>query len=238
LTVDGRQSWRNVRDHIRGRVLDFTYRPGDKLPRDEDIARELDCARSTVHRAMRSLAEEGLVERRRKGGTTVTSDPVTRATLNIPITRLEIEARGHSYGYHLIMREMRSATATIAALFGQNETGPVLHLRALHLRALHLADGRPYMFEDRWISVDTVPEVGQVDFSVISANEWLVRNRPFSRCDVQIYARTPDEDEASNMDITAGAALLVLERTTWIDNAPITHVRVLHAPGYRLVSNG
>ena len=89
-----RHSWREVRDHIRGQILDSTYRPGEKLPRDEGIAKELDCARSTVHRAMRSLAEDGVVERRRKGGTKVIPDPVMRTKLNIPITKGEIESRG------------------------------------------------------------------------------------------------------------------------------------------------
>lgn len=66
------------------------YKPGDKLPRDEDIAEELGCARSTVQRAMQDLNDAGIVERKRKSGTQVRPDPVTRATLDIPITRVEV----------------------------------------------------------------------------------------------------------------------------------------------------
>ena len=84
MSIGARHSWKDVRNHIRGQILDTTYRPGDKLPRDEDIAKELDCARSTVHRAMRSLAEDGMIERRRKGGTTVNPDPVDADYLENP----------------------------------------------------------------------------------------------------------------------------------------------------------
>lgn len=62
-----RLSWTDVRDEIRMRILNRTYAPGDKLPRDEDIALELGCARSTVHRAMQELSQVGLIERKRKG---------------------------------------------------------------------------------------------------------------------------------------------------------------------------
>jgi GntR family histidine utilization transcriptional repressor len=64
--------------------------------RDEDIALELGCARTTVQRAMQDLSMAGLVERKRKGGTHVRTDPVTRATFDIPITRREVEQRAQS----------------------------------------------------------------------------------------------------------------------------------------------
>ena len=64
-----RLSWKNVRDEIHEAILSGRYGPGDRLPRDADIAEDLNCARSTVQRAMQDLSDSGLVERRRKGGT-------------------------------------------------------------------------------------------------------------------------------------------------------------------------
>ena len=58
---------------------------------------EFGCARATVSRALRDLAEAGVLERRRKAGTRVALHPVRRATLDIPVTRQEIEGRGQSY---------------------------------------------------------------------------------------------------------------------------------------------
>lgn len=233
MSAGTRQSWRDVRDHIHGQILDSTYRPGDKLPRDEDIARMLNCARSTVHRAMRSLAEDGLIERKRKGGTTVNRNPVTRTTLDIPITKVEIEARGYSYQHQLIDAVEQRAPPDVAARFGSaGDDGT-----AMRIRALHRADGRPYLLEDRWISLTTVPEIRDLDLSAISANEWLVQNRPYSRCDVQILADDITDHEAAVMEEKKGTALLILERTTWIDTAPITHVRAVHPRGYRLISS-
>lgn len=232
MRTEARQTWRDVRDYIHGQILASKYRPGDKLPRDEDFAQELSCARTTVHRAMQSLVDDGVVERRRKGGTTVRSDPVTRTTLDIPITKVEIEARGHAYHHHLIDVCEDVPPPTVAARFGGADSGA-----ALRIRALHLADGRPYVLEERWIALETVPEIRSVDLGTISANEWLVRNRPYNRCEVQIFADEISDHEVKYLEERPGSALLVLERTTWIDAAPITHVRAIHARGYRLLSN-
>ena len=46
MNMELRLSWTDVRDEIRTRILSRTYAPGDKLPRDEDIAAELGCART------------------------------------------------------------------------------------------------------------------------------------------------------------------------------------------------
>lgn len=226
-----RLSWKDVRDEIHEAILSGRYGPGDRLPRDADIADDLNCARSTVQRAMQDLFNNGLVERRRKGGTRVRSEPVTRATLDIPITRREIEKKGGRYGHQLIHCTQTDAPRGAMATFELTKTHPMLRVEALHL-----SDGRPYIFEDRWISLDTVPEITRVDLTTQSANEWLVLNRPYNRCDLRFYAISANSRVADLLQIEIGAALLVMERTTWIDNAPITTVQAITKPGYQLLT--
>lgn len=229
MNEPARLSWTDVRDEIRARILNRTYMPGDRLPRDEDIARDLGCARATVHRAMQDLSQIGLVERKRKGGTHVLSDPVTRATFDIPITRREIEQRGSAYDHRLISRAIETAPPSVMARFGLDQ--PVDMLR---VRALHLADGRPYILEDRWIDPRSTPDILNVDLTRDSANEWLVRNKPYSRVDVRFSAMNAGEETARLLATTIGSALFVIERTTWIGRAPITTVQAVAAPGYQL----
>ena len=229
MTGQKRLSWTDVRDEIRARIQNRTYVAGDKLPRDEDIALELGCARTTVHRAMQDLSQIGLVERKRKGGTQVRTDPVTRATLDIPITRCEVEQRGSKYGYQLISRTLENSPLPVMARFGIQQ--PV---KMLHIKALHLADTRPYIFEDRWVDTRSTPDILNFDLNLESANEWLVRNKPYSRVDVRFYAMNAEGESAEHLATNAGNALLVIERTTWIGQDPITSVQAVTAPGYQL----
>ena len=218
-------------EKIRSRILDSTYGPGDKLPRDEDIAQELSCARSTVQRAMQELSAEGIVERRRKGGTHVNAHPITRATFDIPITRREIESSGRAYSYQLVSKDMAETPRSVVAAFGLSTPQ-----KMLRIEALHLADQRPHVYEDRWVFTETVPEITSVDLQKESANEWLVLNRPYSRADLRFYAQNAGEYYAKFLDTTPGEALFVMERTTWIGTAPITSVKAVAAPGYQLLT--
>lgn len=221
-----------MRDRIHGQLLRGRYRPGDKMPRDEDLAAELGCARSTIQRAMRDLAERGLVERRRKGGTHVRRNPIARATFDIPIARHEVEARGASYGYQLIGREKVMAPAKVLA-----DLGLARSVAMLNVQALHLADGRPFIYEDRWINLEIAPEIMTVDLAAISANEWLLMNKPFTRFDLRVRAIEASEALAQRLETRTGAAVLVSERSTWVGDAPVTLVQSIAAPGYQLVAN-
>lgn len=232
MSVPARHSWKTIRGFIHQKILDSTYLPGDKLPRDEDIAKQLGCARTTVQRAMQDLSDSGIVQRRRKGGTHVRADPVTRATLDIPLIRNEVEQKGSIYGYQLVKKEMAKAPFSVFASFKLSGPGDMLNIEALHL-----ADQRPYIYEDRWVSTVTVPEIVDVDLEKYSANEWLLRHRPYSRCDIRFYAVKANAYYAHLLATEVNDALFVTERTTWIGDEPITTVKAVAGPGYQMLAS-
>ncbi len=106
----------------------------------------------------------------------------------------------------------------------------------LRLTALHLADDRPYLFEDRLISPDTVPMALSADFAAISANEWLVHNAAFSHAELVFAAVPASAAEARALGCAEGTALLREERVTWDGARMVTRVRLAYAPGHRLRS--
>lgn len=159
------------------------------------------------------------------------ADPVTRATFDIPITRLEVQQRGCKYDYLLISHTIEKIPMPIMARFGIQQ--PVEMLR---VKALHLADNRPFIFEDRWIDIQSMPEILDVDLTKESANEWLVRNKPYSRLDIRFSALAAEGESAKHLAAPAGSALFVIERTTWLGKVPITSVQAVAAPGYQLAA--
>lgn len=194
-----------------------------------DLAAEFDCARATVNRALRDLADAGILERRRRAGTRVATAPTERARLAIPLVHRDIESRGGRYGYSLVSRERAPAPAAVSARLAL-AAGTEL----VHVRALHLADGRPHVFEDRWIDPATVPGILAADLGRVSANEWLVQNVPFSDGDMRITAAAADREVARYLEVEPGAALLLVERSTWRDGRAITFARQFHAPGHAI----
>ena len=221
--------WRDVRAEACRRIERGIWKPGERIPNEAELAAELGCARTTVNRALRDLADQGILERRRRGGTRIPAAPVRRAVLDIPIIRLEVEATGAKHGYRLLQRQRCKPSAVLRVAHGLEATDDMLRVRALHL-----AEGRPFLHEDRWIVVDSVPEVVDAKLEIMSANEWLVRNVPLVRSAIEFGAVGASRIEAAVLETRPGAPLFLLERATWNDRGLITAVRLVYAPGHRM----
>ena len=217
----------HIAAEVRRRIVDREWRQGERIPDEADLAVEFGAARATVNKALQLLADEGLLDRRRRAGTRVTVNPVRKATIAIPIVREQIEGAGMAYGHRTVAQRRSPLPADIAARIGLPE-GTVL----IHLRAVHYGDGRPFQMEDRWINPHAVPGLDQVDFRQVNANEWLVRHALYLRAELSFSAANADAREARLLRTRRGQALLILHRSTWNDAGPITTVRIACHPGH------
>jgi len=222
-------SWRSIHLELLRRINEREWPPGSVVPNEADLAAQFGCARTTVHRAMRELAEAGLIDRKRKAGTRVALLPISRVVLDIPIIRLEVEQRNAEWSYGLIRQVVQAAPPSVTSRLGL-ERGT----RMLHITSVHFADNHPFLHEDRWINIDALPELASVDFSRVSANEWLIQNAPYTSGDIAFSASNADADLAEALQASEGAALFVVDRITWNRGVPITVVRLSYAPGYRM----
>ena len=87
-------TYKDVKSDILSKITKGEWAPGSLVPNEVDLAATYGCARATVNRAMRELADDGLIERRRKAGTRVRMTPIRQARFDIPIVRAEIEEKG------------------------------------------------------------------------------------------------------------------------------------------------
>jgi GntR family histidine utilization transcriptional repressor len=232
LSVSQSVSWRHIRNELLRRIHDRIWSPGDLIPNEADLAIEFGCARTTVNRALRDLAEKGLVTRKRRAGTRVAVNPVTRATLKIPIMREEIEAKGLSYRHTILKHRLTRPPNVIRHRLDLPPDTP-----ALHITTLHLGDARPYALDDRWINLQTVPDAASADFAMLSPNEWLVQHAPYTHGDIAITAEGASASEAEHFGMDIGDAILALERSTWRDDRSITTTKLTFPPGHRLLTS-
>lgn len=224
-------AFRDVKEDIRRRIVEGQWAPGELIPNEVDLASQFQCARATVNRAVRELAEEGLVERKRKAGTRVRLSPIRRAQFEIPVVRQEIESRGQLYRYALVNREVVDTPDWLRARMALDESG-----RVLHLTCMHYGDGNPYQFEDRWINLDALPKAADADFSSTGPNEWLVATVPYSDAEISFSATSADESLVRHLSCAVGDALFLTERSTWWQDAAITYVRLIFQRGHRMTT--
>src|SRR3546814_10639384 len=103
-----------IREAIRARIVAGEWELGELIPGEADFAAQYACARTTVNRALQALAREGIVERKRKGGTRVRPLPLPQALLRIPIIREEVEVMGQTYDHRIMRRERSIESGEVA----------------------------------------------------------------------------------------------------------------------------
>jgi GntR family histidine utilization transcriptional repressor len=232
-----RTSYLDVKAVILGRIRGGALRPGDTVPGEAALAGEFGCARVTVNRALRELAEAGVVERRRKAGTRVLAATPRDAELEVPSVRAEIEATGAEYRYELLARRVGAPPGAVRAALGLGVGAKALHLRCRHWALERGAGSSVHQFEERWINLEVVPSAREADFATTGPNDWLIRAMPLSRVEHVFCAANASDAEAELLGLTPGAAVFVVERRTWIDGRAITRARLVH-PGatHRMVA--
>lgn len=224
-------AFRVVKAEIVRRIRAREWQAGSLIPPETQLAQDFGCARATVNRALRELAEEGLLDRRRRAGTRVSAEPVRRARFDIPMIRPEVEARGAAYRYALIARAAVPAPGWLAAALGLPEGAPVLHVAAMHY-----AGSAPHAHEDRWINLAAVPEAAAEPFDTTGPNEWLVARLPFTEAEMAFSAARAGQETAEYLGIADGDPVFRAERTTWLDGLAVTFARLSYPPGYRMVT--
>lgn len=224
-------SYRDIKRVVLDRIQKKIWAPDSLLPSEMDLAAEFSSTRTTVNRALRELAEEGYLERRRKAGTRVLNSPIRHAKFAIPLVRHEVEESGAAYRYALVERVAQPAPDWLAARLSLRQNQEVLFLRSMHY-----AGTAPFQFEMRWIVTDSIPEVLDADFAALAANEWLVQKVPFTNLEVSFMATKADQSLAEFLDARAGDPIFTAERTTWLRDKPVTLARMFHAPGYKMTT--
>ncbi len=229
MALGQKVSFQDIRDEVIARIQKREWAPGDLLPTEHELAKEFGCARATVNRAMRELADRGIVDRKRKSGTRVNVSPVKQATFEISVVRQTIEDMNADYRYSLVHRSLITTPAWLRAQLGLKETA-----ETLHLNCMHYADNRPFQFEERWINIEAVPSVVEADLTTTGPNEWLLAEIPFSNAEITFTAVSADAQLSDFLATPTGTPLFQMERTTWFQDAPITFVRMTFHHGYQL----
>lgn len=226
-----KSTYKEVKSDILAKIVKGDWGPGDLVPNEVDLALTYGCARATVNRAMRELADDGIIERRRKAGTRVRMTPVRQARFNIPIVRDEIEEKGGEYRYSLVSRAVDIAPDWLRARIQLPANG-----KALHLVCMHYADGIPYEHEDRWINLSALPDAENADFSLECPTEWLLAAIPFSKAEINLSAGLADQKLSDYLACSVGDPIFSAERCTWWEGDAVTYVRLSYHPGYRLTT--
>jgi GntR family transcriptional regulator len=226
-----RQPWELVADALRRAIADSTYRPGDQLPSENQLAAQHGASRQTVRRALRELRLRGLITSHQGKGAFVRTP--TSVAITLTAANYERHQREGQSGFNAQVREQGRtprqeivevasvpAPAGIAGRLGLREGGDVL------MRHLRLAvDDHPVQLVKAYY--DPVLAAGsklrEPKLIAGGAHSELSRRGVHVTRFVEefIGARLPDPEEERELRLPDGVPVIRNIRTAYADDQPV-----------------
>jgi GntR family transcriptional regulator len=194
---------------LRSGIVSSRYGEGDYLPGEETLTEMFKVSRTTVRRALRSLEQEGLIERRQGRGTRVLGRSVSQPVMA-------------SLSSHIDVIDRRDSGASVLAKGLERVTPPDLDRRALGLGPGETAfrlirvrrqDGLPLWTMINYFPAAIGEALADVRFDRTTIFTALERaGRACRRAEETVGATLADPEVAAEIGVKVGAPLLELFR--------------------------
>jgi GntR family histidine utilization transcriptional repressor len=222
-----------LKRYIAEGIASGHWPPHDRLPSEGELTRKFSVSRMTANRALRELADEGLITRV-KGVGSFAAGPKAEATMiEVRDIRAEIEARAQIHSARVLNLRATRADDVMASQF---EIVP--GARIFHSEVVHSADGEPLQLELRYVNPACAPDYLRLDLATTTAHAYLMRVAPLERAEHIIEAELADGATALRLGIADRAPVLIMQRRTWSRGIVASVARFIYpASRFRLVGH-
>jgi GntR family transcriptional regulator len=199
------------------------FKPGDRLPREEDLANEIGVSRSTLREAMGFLETHGIISRRQGIGSFVTVPENSDFLGGLDrLQSLQSLAKSAELETKIKFRELNliKADKKIASFLALESGSEIIRFQIVQAVKEHIA---AYM--DAYIRPSIV-DFGDLSASKGSFLDYLQKNMNCSPSYThsEIFAINADENVARMLEVSPGKAILHLSETYFSkDGNAISH---------------
>lgn len=219
--------YQQIKAFILSRVASGEWSPEDRVPSEHELVRMTGVSRVTVNRALRELADAGLLVRVQGVGTFVAGMKPQSSMLELRDIAEEVRERGAAYDSRVLGLARCRADAALAAAFGLPEGAELFRCRLLHRE-----NGVPVQFEERFVNPVIAPRFLEQDFARITPYRYLTSCAPPERVEHVVEAARAEPEVAAALDIPPDEPCLLIHRRTWSWQVVATRAWLTH-PGTR-----
>ena len=126
--------FQRIKDHLLAEIQAGTWREGDVIPSEQELAKQFNVSRMTVNRAVRELTAEQVLTRVQGSGTFVAQRKYQATLVEIKSIADEVRARGHVHRSELHKLERCKATELLAGEFAVSDGHLLFHSVIVHLK--------------------------------------------------------------------------------------------------------
>lgn len=219
--------YQRLKTHIIARIKVGDWPPAYQLPSENELVNSLQVSRMTVNRALRELASEGYLTRVPGVGTFVAEIHSRSHFLEINNIADEVRERMHDYSAKVIVNKRDKLNSENAKRIQLPPGSYVFHSIIVH-EENHI----PIQVEDRYVNPQVVPGYGDVDFTLTTPTEYLLKVAPLQEVEHTVQARMPSARIRKLLKLEENEPCLILLRRTW-SQGQIASVATLYHPGSR-----
>ena len=220
-------AYEQIKVFVKRHISSGRWKPRDPVPSEAALGLQFGVARMTVNRALRELADEGMVTRVRGSGTRVADLHRISSRLTIRDIHDEVSERGHRHAARVVLVAQEKASPKVAGSLGLRSGSKVFHTVLVHLE-----NGVPIQYEDRYVNPAAAPDYLGVDFTQTTPTYYLLVCAPLTEAAYSIEACLPSQGEAKHLGIKRSEPCLAMTRRT-VSGANVASLARLVYPGTR-----
>ncbi|KGP91612.1 GntR family transcriptional regulator [Pontibacillus chungwhensis BH030062] len=214
-----------VKHSIIENIKNQSWKPGEKIPSENQLMQQHQVSRSTIRQAISQLAQEGILETKRGKSTTVKKKPSDHVK-NPGVIQTE---KGSEFSVHLIRTVHGKKMDFAKKMLGLTEEQSVYMYERLRL-----ADGIPIAFQQLFVPEHIVEALTDEDLLVFDFHSHLEEIGVIASYSKDyVSASLANTYEADFLGVVAGDPLVDLTRITLgIDQSPLEYCRTKYLPSY------
>ena len=213
-------------EQIREQIESQELVPGSQLPSERDLADRYGISRMTARQALTYLVRQGRLIVRPGIGTFVAEPKLTHNTLHLLGFTEEMLAHGQAPSSRVLEQALVEPPQAVAARLGLRDGE-----RATRIVRLRLSQDVPLLLETVYVAQRLAPGLEQVDLAATSLYAALEERfgLHLHHASQTMELTTARADEATLLDVPAGASLLLLDGVTYTeDDRPVEAFKALY----------
>lgn len=194
---------------LRERILQGDWPHGAKIPSEEQLCRDYGVSRITMRQAIRTLVEDGFLERTRGRGTFVREPALTAGERGLRSFSQEMQALGLKPGARVLAVSTVRAGDVVAERLGIE-----IDAKVVRVRRLRTGDGKPIGVQTSFLPLERFPGLQREDLNdrslyAVLAERYAVR---MTEARETFWVAKPGKADAELLQVSKASCAFRVER--------------------------
>lgn len=221
-----------IKHDILAQIQSGRLQAHDRIPSENQLAKQFSVSRLTVQRAVRELVSEGYLRRAQGSGTFVMPAVHRFALIEVRDVVQEIRHMGGEPQSEVLMQRRLVPGTEVQDLLDLAHDEEIFHAAIIQRM-----DGVPVAFEERFAVPKVFPDFLEQDFSRRTVFDYFASRSVLEEIENEVSAVTPDIRRARDLEIEPGEPCLRISRRNWYRGQCITLTRITYAGSRQVLAS-